>query len=135
MIVNVNIKMYKKRENSNVQKEEYKYYIIKYWKTILNMKNCEYKLSMESHISHCIAEYFGSRPKGYSKNTISKYLKLQEYLLNGINIYDLYLKAYNNKDYIYNEKELNFSLFDKLNSNLPTIYNSGQFLPFLNLIR
>ena len=24
-----------------------------------------------------------------------------------------------------------FSLFDKFNSNLPTIYNSGQFLPFL----
>ena len=30
-----------------------------------------------------------------------------------------------------NEKELNFSLFDKFNSNLPAIYNSGQFLPFL----
>lgn len=111
--------------------KQYKDYIIKHWKTILNMKKCECKSSMESHISHCVAEHFGSRPKGYSKNTISKYLKLQEYLLNGINIYDLYLKTYNNIDYTYNEKELNFSLFDKLNSNLPTIYNSGQFLPFL----
>ena len=95
------------------------------------MKNCECKSSMESHISHCLAEQFGSRPKGYSRNTISKYLKLHEYFLNGINIYDLYLKTYNNNNYVYNEKELNFSLFDKLNSNLPSVYNSGQFLQFL----
>lgn len=110
---------------------QYKEYIIKHWKTILNMKNCECKSSMESHISHCLAEQFGSRPKGYSRNTISKYLKLHEYFLNGINIYDLYLKTYNNNNYVYNEKELNFSLFDKLNSNLPSVYNSGQFLQFL----
>ena len=87
---------------------------------------------MESHISHCLAEHFGSRSKGYSKNTISKYLKLHEYFLNGINIYDLYLKTYNKEDYVYNEKELNFSMFDKSNSNLPTIYNSGRFLRFLH---
>lgn len=59
------------------------------------MKNCKCKSSIESHISHCVAEHFESRPKRYSKNTISKYLKLQEYFLNGINIYDLYLKPYN----------------------------------------
>ena len=86
---------------------------------------------MESHISHCIAEQFASRPKGYSKNNISKYLKLHEYYLNGINIYDLYFKTYNNKNYTYNEKELNFSIFDKSNSNLPIIYNSGDFLLYL----
>lgn len=111
---------------------QYKNYIINHWKTILNMKNCECKSSMESHISHCLAEHFGSRPKGYSRNTISIYLKLHEYYLNGINIYDLYLKTYNKEDYIYNEKELNFSLFDKSNSNLPAIYNSGRFLGFLH---
>ena len=111
---------------------QYKNYILGHWKTILNMKNCECKSSMESHISHCLAEQFGSRPKGYSKNTISKYLKLHEYFLNGINIYDLYLKTYNREDYTYNEKELNFSMFDKSNSNLPAIYNSGRFLGFLN---
>ena len=122
-------------ESKNEKRKEtitqYKDYIIKHWKTILNMKTCECKSSMESHISHCLADQFGSRPKGYSRKTISKYLKLHEYFLNGINIYDLYLKTYNNAEYNYNEKELSFSLFDKLNSNLPTIYNSGQFLDFL----
>ena len=121
-----------KEENRKEKITQYKDYIIKHWHTILNMKDCKCKSSMESHISHCLAEQFGSRPKGYSKNTISKYLKLHEYFLNGINIFDLYLKTYNNDDYVYNEKELNFSLFDKLNSNLPAIYNSGQYLNFLH---
>ena len=88
------------------------------------MKTCECKSSVESHISHCLAEQFCSRTEWYSKNTISKYLKLHEYFLNCINIFDLYLKTYNN-DYVYNEKELNFSLFDKPNSTLSTIYNSN----------
>lgn len=83
---------------------QYKNYMTKHWKSILNMKNCECKSSMESHISHCVAEQFGSRPKGYSRENISKYLKLHKYFLNGINIYDLYLKTYNNEDYVYNEK-------------------------------
>lgn len=107
---------------------QYKNYIIKHWKSILNMKNCECKSSMESHISHCVAEQFGSRPKGYSKENISKYLKLHEYFLNGINIYDLYLKTYNNEDYVYNEKKLNFSIFEKSSSNVPIIYNARHFL-------
>lgn len=110
---------------------QYKNYIINHWKTILNMQNCECKSSMESHISHYLAEQFGSRPKGYSKNTISKYLKLHEYYLNGINIYDLYLKTYNEEEYVYNEKELNFSLFEKSNSKLPTIYNRVKNFKFL----
>lgn len=107
---------------------QYKNYMTKHWKSILNMKNCECKSSMESHISHCVAEQFGSRPKGYSKKNISKYLKLHEYFLNGINIYDLYLKTYNNENYIYNEKELNFSMFEQSSSNVPTLYSARHFL-------
>lgn len=46
------------------------------------MTTCNIKFSMESHISHCVAEHFGSRPKGYSKNRIKNYLKLKEYKQN-----------------------------------------------------
>lgn len=103
---------------------EYKNYILKHWNSIINMKNCDIKSSMESHISHCVAEHFGSRPKGYSINRIEKYLKLQEAKLNGVNILDLYLKStYNNKNFIYNEKEIDYSVFNKSISNLP-IYTS-----------
>ena len=33
--------------------------------------------------------------------------------------------AYNSEEYIYNEKELNFNLFEKSNSNVPIIYSSS----------
>ena len=117
-----------KPDNRKEKLIDYKNYITKHWKSIINMKYCEAKFSMESHISHCIAEQFGSRPKGYSKEKVSKYLKLHEYFLNGINIYDLYLKTYNNEDYVYNEKELNFSIFEQSSSNVPILYNAKHFL-------
>lgn len=99
---------------------EYKNYITKHWKGILNMKTCDVGSSMEAHISHCVAEHFGSRPKGYSKDRIEKYLKQQEYRLNGINILDLFFKScYQDEDFVYNEKEVNFSIFDKNTSLLP----------------
>lgn len=120
----------KEKPDRKEKLEEYKSYILKHWSSILNMKECQYKSSMESHISHCIAEQFGSRPKAYSKNNISNYLKLHEYLLNEINILDLYLKSYNNSEYQYNEKELDFSLFDNSNSNLPALYSGKNFLKF-----
>ena len=59
------------------------------------MKDREIRSSMESHISHYVADYFGSRPKGFSRKRIEKYIKLQEYKANGINIMDLYLQSYN----------------------------------------
>lgn len=99
---------------------EYKNYIIKHWKGIIAMKYSDIKSSMESHISHCIASKFGSRPKAYSDHYIQTYLKLQEASVNGINILDYYLKCYNSDDnFKYNEKEVEFSLFDSSTSNLP----------------
>ena len=67
---------------------EYKNYIVKHWKGIIAMKYSDIKSSMESHISHCIASHFGSRPKAYSEKHIQTYLKLQEASLNNINILD-----------------------------------------------
>lgn len=76
--------------------------------------------SMESHISHCIASKFGSRPKGFSRLRIEKYIKLEEYKQNGINIMDLYLNSYNKKDFIYNKEDVLFSLFENnISSNIP----------------
>lgn len=105
---------------------EYMNYILKHWKGIIAMKYCPCKSSMESHISHCIASKFGSRPKAYSKSNIQTYLKLQEASLNGINIIDYYLKSfYSGEDFIYNEKEVDFSIFDYSTSNLPALYSSS----------
>lgn len=114
----------------------YRDYIIKHWKGIIAMKYSDIKSSMEGHISHCVASKFGSRPKGYSENRIETYLKLQEAYLNGINMLDYYLKIYNaDDDFVYNEKEVDFSLFDKsTNSNLPVVTSSNPISILLNSI-
>lgn len=108
-----------KRPNRVEKINGYKDYVIKHWDTIINMKYCDIKSSMESHISHYVANHFGSRPKGYSEKNIEQYLKLETLKNNEINILDLYLSSYKKEDYIYNEKELNFSLFEQSSSNIP----------------
>lgn len=114
-------KLIEEKQNRKEKLTEYKNYIVNHWKSIINLKTCDIGSSMEAHISHCVAEHFGSRPKGYSKAHIETNLKLQEYKLNGINILDLFLKiSYETKDFIYNEKEVNFSIFDRNTSLLPT---------------
>lgn len=112
---------------------EYKNYIIKHWHGIIAMKYCDIKSSMESHISHCIASKFGSRPKAYSENYCYTYLKLQEAYLNGVNILDYYLKCSISDEFFqYNEKEVNFSIFDKSTSNLPCTTSSNPVSIILN---
>ena len=116
-----------KTSDSRKQKiTEYKNYILKHWKGIINMKNSLCKSSMEAHIEHCIASSFSSVPKAYSENNIETYLKLQEMVLNGINIFNYYLDTYNSDDnYIYNkEKEVNYSIFEHSTSNLPGLYSN-----------
>ena len=117
-----------KDSNSRKQKiTEYKNYILKHWKGIINMKNSLCKSSMEAHIEHCIASSFSSVPKAYSENNIEGYLKLQEMVLNGISIFDYYLDTYNSDDdYIYNnEKEVNYSMFEHSTSNVPCLYSNS----------
>lgn len=113
--------------------EDYKNYIVKHWKSILNMSSCSIKSSMESHISHCVAEHFGSRPKGFSKDRIENYLKLEEYKQNGINILDIVLKCFSNDEgFTYNEKEVSFSMFDKDTSLLPICTSKNPVSIILN---
>ena len=107
---------------------EYKNYILRHWKGIINMKNSLCKSSMEAHIEHCIASSFSSVPKKKKKNNIETYLKLQEIVLNGINIFDYYIDTYNSlDDYIYNnEKEVNYSIFEHSTStNLPCLHSNS----------
>lgn len=114
---------------------EYKNYILKHWKGIIAMKYSDIKSSMEGHISHCIASKFGSRPKAYSDKYCQTYLKLQEASLNNINILDYYFKScYSDENFVYNEKEVNFSIFDKSTSNLPCIVSSNPISLILNRI-
>ena len=102
---------------------------LKEWEEILNMREREIRSSMESHISHCVAASFGSRPKAYSRNRIQKYIKLEEYKQNGINIMNLYLSSYNldaDSDYVYNKEEVSFSIFEnKSSSNIPIMSSSN----------
>ena len=80
--------------------------------------------SMESHISHLIASMFSARPKGYSTKRIRKYLKLNDYKHNNINIFKLYLSTYSKKHTItINENAYDYEIFDT-----DTIHN----IPVLN---
>lgn len=81
--------------------------------------------SMESHISHCISNMFASRPKGYSSKNITKYLEINDYKNNNMNIFNLYLNTYENEEQIEIKKtNIDFSIFENSNSNMPIIYNT-----------
>lgn len=61
-------------------------YILNNYSSIKAMLESTIWSSMESHISHLIASFFSSRPKGFSTKRIDQYLKLNDYKHNGINI-------------------------------------------------
>ena len=76
--------------------EKNKTYISNNYNAIKDMLAFHIGSSMESHISHIVANPFSSRPKGYSSIKIDKYLKINDYVNNSINIFKLYLSSYNN---------------------------------------
>lgn len=81
--------------------------------------------SMESHISHCIANMFSSRPKGYSSKNINKYLEINDYKNNYLNIFNLYLESYKNTEQKeINIEDINYGIFEKKGSNMPIINNT-----------
>lgn len=117
------------------KKIQYKNYVLNHWKGILNMIEREIHSSMESHISHCIANNFGSRPKGFSRKTIQTDIKLEEYKQNGINIMDLYLNSYNKTDYTYNKKDVSFVSFSNTtSSNIPIKSSNNPISVLINNI-
>ena len=90
------------------------------------------KCSMESHISHILADLFTARPKAYSENGLKKLLKLRLLKINKINIKELYLNQLINPP---QSKEINqlkinankiiFPTDTKTNKYLNNFYNTG----------
>ena len=100
-------------------------YIINNYPNIKAMLDLNIGSSMESHISHLIASMFSARPKGYSTKRIRKYLKLNDYKHNNINIFKLYLSTYSKKQTItLNENTYDYEIFtpDTIH-NIPVLNN------------
>lgn len=75
-------------------------YILNNWIPIQNLYNLKLSCPMESQISHNIAALFTSRPKAYSKSTITKLMQIRMLYKNGFNIRKLFLNNFNNEDII-----------------------------------
>lgn len=98
-------------------------YIIKNYSNIKSMLELKIGSSMESHISHLIASFFSARPKGFSTKRIKKYIKLNDYKNNNINIFKLYLSTYSKKEIVtIDENTYNYEIFtpDKIH-NIPVL--------------
>lgn len=113
-------------------------YIVNNYTNIKSMLELKIGSSMESHISHLIASMFSSRPKGFSTKRITKYLKLNDYKNNNINIFKLYLSTYSKKKTtkLY-ESTYDYEIFtpDKIH-NIPVLNygrNTGTYI-YLNNI-
>jgi len=121
--VNKIIENDKKREKIITKKLNY---IINNYSSIKAMLKLNIGSSMESHISHLIASFFASRPKGFSTKRIDQYLKLNDYKNNGINIFKLYMQSYNNEEVVeIGQEEANSYIFDNSNRGNITILNDG----------
>lgn len=102
-------------------------YILNNYNQIKDMLEANIGSSMEAHISHCVANQFGSRPKGYSSSRIQDYIKLNNFTNNNINIYKLYTSTYDNTEVIaLNEKQINYSVFDRKNDTNVPVLSYGQ---------
>lgn len=105
-------------------------YIINNYGYIKSMLKLKIGSSMESHISHLIASFFASRPKGFSTKRIKQYLKLNDYKNNNINIFKLYMLSYNNTETItINQEKLDFSIFEKEDVHNIPILNTQKLTP------
>ena len=98
-------------------------YIINNYSAIKSMLDLDIGSSMESHISHLIASFFASRPKGFSTKRIKQYLKLNDYKNNGVNIFKLYIQSYNyTEEIILDENTVDNYKTDNLsNGNIPIL--------------
>lgn len=100
-------------------------YILNNYKAIKDMLESPIGSSMESHISHYIANLFASRPKGFSSKNIKQYLELNDYNNNGFNVLNLYLQTYNDDEVkTINESDINYSVFEH-KQGMP-ILNNGE---------
>ena len=122
--VNELLKKYPEKEktiNKNLD------YIINNYTEIKDMIKNDIGSSMESHISHLIANTVASRPKGYSSKNIKKYLTINDFKNNNLNILNIYFQSYNNTTQInINDDSINnFSLVNNKGTNIPIIDNGN----------
>ena len=116
-----------KREETITKKLNY---IITNYSAIKSMLKLNIGSSMESHISHLIASFFASRPKGYSTKRIKQYLKLNDYKNNGINIFKIYIQSYNFTDTVTIDEDVaNSYTCDNFNNGNIPILNDGYISP------
>ena len=93
---------------------EYNKYILNNWNSILNLYKYDLSCPMEAQISHSLAAYFTSRPKGYSTKTLDKLINLRLLKLNNHNIKKLFFSNYNKNTTInLNIENMNYSMFNK----------------------
>lgn len=110
-------------------------YIINNYTSIKSMLELNIGSSMESHISHLIASFFSARPKGYSTKRIEKYLKLNDYKNNRINIFKLYSQSYKNTEEItITEDKLDYSIFESSSKGNIPILNEGVVCPTYQIL-
>ena len=108
-------------------------YILNNWKERQTyLKNTYIKCSMESHISHILADLFTSRPKAYSENGLRKLLKLRLLKVNKVDIKQLYLNQLINpptkkgiNQIKINANKIIFPTDTKINKYLNNFYNTG----------
>ena len=92
-------------------------YILNNWNERQLYQNNSYmKCSMESHISHVLADIFTSRPKAYSKKGLRQLLKLRILKINKIDIKELYFQNINTHRINIKKKQL-ASQENKRNNN------------------
>lgn len=103
-------------------------YIFNHYKASKNMISSSIGSSMESHISHFIANTFSSRPKGYSSKNIRKYFMLNDAKINGINLFNAYLQTYDKGKEVIKYNEINNETSAIKNQE----YLSAVSLPYLN---
>ncbi len=85
-------------------------YILNNYSRIKATLNEKIKCSMEGHISHNLASMYASRPKGYSKRSLIKLVKLREAYINGVDIARELMKQYSKN---INYTNIDYSDFDK----------------------
>lgn len=114
----------KKREEIIIKKLDY---ILNNYTSIKSMIKAKIGSSMESHISHLIASFYSSRPKGFSTQNIRKYLKLSDYRHNNINIFNLYMLSYKNTtDITIDTEQIEMYTNDNFsNGNIPILNNGN----------
>lgn len=106
-------------------------YILNNWNERQFYQNHSYlKCSMESHISHLLADLFTSRPKAYSKKGLRQLLKLRLLKVNNKDIKNMYFNNFRTKEVKLNHSSAYYNEYNNYYNEI----NFEKFLHFDNYI-